>query len=456
FLTKYGYLVPKDPRQGHLRTREELTKAIRMLQRFAGLNETGVMDAATIAQMGKSRCGMPDFSPADKARRKKRYQLHGTFWKKNDLTYRIKGYTSDLPKSDQERIYKWAFAQWTGVSKLKIREASPDLPDDKVDILIDFVRGYHGDGYPFDGPGGTLAHAFYPHNNEGISGDAHFDDDEDFTTGKDSGINLDWVALHEFGHSLGIDHSEVHGSIMFPWYQGYKQKIQLTWDDVMAIQGIYGTVTVKPYTGPTTPTKFPPAVDMCKVPRYDAWLLGKDGVTYAFTGDYYFTITDPSLIGGKGPFKVADKWKELRTPIDAAYTRKDGRYVFFKDGFYWKYYQTTLEEHKPITAYGLPEELSGMDGIFVWGRNSRTYIFKDGYYWRYDEYNSRMDLGYPRQVDGVWKNIPDKVDAIMKWRNEKTYFFKSGQYWRLDDFSIQSESGYPQSIAKKWMLCSSS
>ncbi|EDO25733.1 predicted protein, partial [Nematostella vectensis] len=98
-----------------------------------------------------------------------------------DLTYRIKGYTSDLPKSDQERIYKWAFAQWTGVSKLKIREASPDLPDDKVDILIDFVRGYHGDGYPFDGPGGTLAHAFYPHNNEGISGDAHFDDDEDFT-----------------------------------------------------------------------------------------------------------------------------------------------------------------------------------------------------------------------------------------------------------------------------------
>jgi len=74
----------------------------------------------------------------------------------------------------------------------------------------------------------------------GISGDAHFDDDEWFTVGRSDGINLDWVALHEFGHSLGLDHSNVQGSIMFPWYQGYKKTIKLTEDDIFGIQGIYG------------------------------------------------------------------------------------------------------------------------------------------------------------------------------------------------------------------------
>ena len=74
----------------------------------------------------------------------------------------------------------------------------------------------------------------------GLSGDAHFDDDEQFTTGTNEGINLDWVALHEFGHSFGLEHSNVRESVMYPWYKGFFENIDLTIDDIQGIQALYG------------------------------------------------------------------------------------------------------------------------------------------------------------------------------------------------------------------------
>ena len=81
-MSKYGYLASKDPRTGDLRSTPELVSAIRSFQRYAGLSETGKLDAATIAKMGEDRCGVADFGPGDSARRKRRYDLHGTRWEK--------------------------------------------------------------------------------------------------------------------------------------------------------------------------------------------------------------------------------------------------------------------------------------------------------------------------------------------------------------------------------------
>ena len=70
--------------------------------------------------------------------------------------------------------------------------------------------------------------------------EVHFDDDETFTNGTRSGINLEWLALHKFGHTFGMKHTNVRQSVMYPWYKGYIKDIKLTSYDIQTLQALYG------------------------------------------------------------------------------------------------------------------------------------------------------------------------------------------------------------------------
>lgn len=57
-----------------------------------------------------------------------------------------------------------------------------------------------------------------------------------------TGYNLFLVAAHEFGHSLGLEHSNVPGALMYPTYSYTNvDTFVLPRDDVNRIQALYGT-----------------------------------------------------------------------------------------------------------------------------------------------------------------------------------------------------------------------
>jgi hypothetical protein len=73
------------------------------------------------------------------------------------------GPSNAISESEVEKQVEKAFKKWERISRLKFFNST----DPNSDILVRFQSGMHNDGFPFDGAGGSLAHGFYPHNNEG-------------------------------------------------------------------------------------------------------------------------------------------------------------------------------------------------------------------------------------------------------------------------------------------------
>ncbi|XP_004452920.1 matrilysin [Dasypus novemcinctus] len=222
YLTRFYSLDSKT------RDANSLEGKLKEMQKFFGLPLTGTLNFRILKIMQKPRCGVPDVA---------KFSLfpENPKWTSKVVTYRIISYTRDLPRVTVDQLVAKALNLWSKeipVSFKKVRWGT-------ADIMVGFARGAHGDYYPFDGPGNTLAHAFAP--GPGLGGDAHFDEDERWSDGSGLGINFLYVATHELGHSLGLDHSSDPNAVMYPMYgDGEPQDFKLSQDDIEGIQKIYG------------------------------------------------------------------------------------------------------------------------------------------------------------------------------------------------------------------------
>lgn len=500
YLTQFGYL-PRSETES-LFTDQQVRDAVRNLQFMAGLNVTGELDPVTLDIMRRPRCGVPDVTHTGYRNRRsvrlKRYSLQGQRWSKTNLTWNLqKGPSSGLDHNLARRELSYALELWARESSLTFQEVNPG--DDRADISVFFHRGFHGDGYQFDGQGSVLAHAFFPGSGRG--GDVHFDDDERWSehraTTQDF-TSLFAVAAHEFGHSLGLSHSGVEGALMYPWYSGVPDDYRLPEDDRKAVQILYGKTKSQypaypdisneiPTPGPTYPTKgrdgprskgqndeddmshgnTPPRGDdsynedgensapvRCGT-DFDAVAIIRTEM-WAFKGRYFWRIDRE---GGTrdDPTELTSFWYGLPSDIekiDAVYERTDHKIVFFVANHYYILNgNSQLDEGPiPLTRLGLPAELERVDAAFIWGWNDKTYFFSDTMYWRFDEEIHHVELDYPRDIS-IWNGVPYQLDAAFQFTDGKTYFFKEQSFWEFDDRKMSVTSRQGTRISEFWMHC---
>ncbi|KAG9474750.1 hypothetical protein GDO78_003291, partial [Eleutherodactylus coqui] len=397
---------------------------------------------------------------------------------------RIQNHSARLGAHNSVTAIQKAFAVWSSVTPLTFSEVPHQSKQSAADILILFASGFHGDSSPFDGPGGFLAHAYFP--GPGMGGDAHFDLEEPWTVDNSdlSGNHLFLVAVHELGHSLGLEHSNNPSAIMAPFYQWMDtDNFQLPEDDRRGIQQLYGSPsneapsTPFPIPTPGQPDRRPPRPPPGGKPErpgnapprsptgpdqygpnicdgnFDAVTVLR-GEMFVFKGVWFWRVRHNRVLDNY-PMPIGHFWRGLPANISAVYERHDGKFVFFKGDKYWLFREANLESGYPqlISSLGYNLPYDRIDTAIWWEPTGHTYFFRGDSYWRYNEEMRSVDAGYPKSIK-VWAGIPDTLrGAFLSSDTSYTYFYKGTKYWKFDNQRLKTEPGYPKSILRDFMGC---
>ncbi|CAF0724652.1 unnamed protein product [Brachionus calyciflorus] len=505
YLNRFGYLdgyLKNSKKSANLMmipsgvnsTNPFLELAIKRFQKFAGLNQTGILDEETLKMMKTPRCGHPDKLADDNENksRKKRYALQGSKWPKSNIRYKISKYPKYgiMNKDEIDEELKEALELWSENSDLEFQHIKDKsertlinslIPNtnkkDDVDIEIRFESGYHGDSEPFDGSGLILGHAYFPE----FGGATHFDSDEFWTRKSPNGVNLYQVAVHEFGHALGLEHSDNFDAIMAPFFRGYTPDFKLHSDDLTGIEMLYGKtkrsknqkskiipnfrnnmpnvykndlnfdiLKLFSSTPNTRTTKLKPERKRIHSTKTKSTISSKTLPPNRFNRPEYYDPAPTISLCLDGKFDAISVLSDGYTYIfkDSLVYKIDSN--FRMDKTYPKLVNSVFKGKNGLTYMNLP---SNLDSVLYVPENGLTYFFKNNLYWR----SSRLyelDPGYPRLISDNFRGLNSKngfngkIDASFVWSgNRRVYFIEDNKYWRFDFDSGAIEPGYPKSLS---------
>lgn len=475
FMRRFGYLEQGRPDSETLYTEEAVVAAIKLVQKFGAIPQTGVIDEATNKLLVARRCGCPDVvrhAPDTLTHRHKRFVVAAKGWKRRHLKYYIARWTASIGEDGVNALMVRAFEAWSAYGRLRFTRT---LQPAEADITITFGRGNHGDWFPFDGPGGILAHAFYPYEMATFGGDIHFDEDEQWAADPnatqlyDGAVDLFLVAVHEMGHSLGLGHSPDPSSIMFPYYQSKTDSFQLGHDDILGMYELYikreldednetptfEQPSARPPSQPST-TPRPPRTTTTRRPRPPP--RPRPTTTTTTT-----TTTTPRP---RRPPPPPSRPPPHRPPPPTSAPTYHGD-------------DETVEEHKKHDhKHGIPPGPAGPVGPSDAGPGGgggstgsteednhipdlceghydavaqlrgELFVFKGQYLWRLRQRGEVMQ-GYPVPLRRMFRDLPDyvtKVDAVYQRDDGNILLFSGQRYWVYNGVEFVENS--PQSITR--------
>ncbi|XP_047159685.1 metalloendoproteinase 5-MMP-like [Vigna umbellata] len=230
YFSNFGYLQPSDTFDDSLD--QQTVSAIKTYQQSFNLQVTGDLNNETLQLISLPRCAVPDMNFTYNFIGNVSWPKAGNQWfQKINLTYGF--LPTNRITANATEVFGQAFTRWANATgRLNLTQTNYDDADIKVGFynLDDVINAnVYGVSFIREEPPSNVKTAEMRLNGKRLwalpsqNGSLSWENDV---------LDLESVTMHEIGHLLGLDHSFLNESVMYPYILPSQQrKIQLSDSD---------------------------------------------------------------------------------------------------------------------------------------------------------------------------------------------------------------------------------